>query len=142
MSYTLLPLVGLRSLVALRGVQTLLFGLKCLPAYVAVQYEEFYAAFLDMDEARKETLLREAVAFVPLSDEETAALLSFAADANGIPFGPANTKQLPPDQLFEIIVAVAMSISRIKVDLVSEEEKKKSRTLASTSERPSPDIRT
>jgi hypothetical protein len=37
---------------------------------------------------------------------------------------------MPPDQLVEMIVAVSMEIAKIKIDLVSDSEKKKSKNLA------------
>lgn len=121
----LLPLQGYKSLRALNAFHALLLGLKMLPAYMAVPYVEFYAAFETKTDAEKETALREALAFVQLSPEEVEALISFATDANGIPYGPANLANLKPDELFELIVAVCMEIGRIKIDLVSKDEKKK-----------------
>lgn len=120
-----LPLKGYKSLRALNAFHSLLLGLKMLPAHIGEDYETFFASFKDKTEAQKETLLREAVAFVQLSQEEVGALISFATDRNGVPYGPANEGNLTPDELFEVIVAVCMEIGRIKIDLVSEEEKKK-----------------
>jgi hypothetical protein len=36
-----------------------------------------------------------------------------------------NIKNLTPDEIFEIVVAVGMEFSRIKIELISEAEKKK-----------------
>lgn len=121
----LLPLQGYASLKALNAFHTLLLGLKMLPAYMSVSYQDFYASFSEKDEAQKETALREAAAFVQLSPEEVGALISFATDKNGVPYSPVNQKNLSPKDIFEIIVAVCMEIGRIKIDLVSSDEKKK-----------------
>ncbi len=125
MERKILPLIGFKSLKALNAFNALLLGLKMLPAYQAVGYESFYASFNDKTESEKEKLLREAAVFVQLQEDEVNALLSFATDKNGIPYGPTNLKNLGAKELHEIIVAVCMEIGRIKIELVTEEEKKK-----------------
>lgn len=123
-----LPLVGYKSLRALNAFHTLLLGLKMLPIYLNEDYVSFFASFKEKDDGAKEDALRQSIAFVQLSTEEVEAVVSFATDSNGIPYAASNIKNLKPDELFEIIVAVCMEIGRIKVELVSEEEKKKSLT--------------
>lgn len=132
MTVKLLPLQGYKSLKALNVFHTLLLGLKMLPAHMSADYESFYSDFGKKSEDEQETLLREAVAFVQLSPEEVEAILSFATDPNGIPYGAVNIRTLSPDAIFEIIVAVCMEIGKIKIDLISGDEKKKSRTSPST----------
>lgn len=122
----LLPLVGYKSLRAMNAFHALLLGLKMLPAYIETRYEEFFSAFQGRTDGEKESMVREAVAFVELQQDEVEALVSFAADKNGVPFGPANIRNLGPGELHEIIVAVCMEIGRIRITLVSEEEKKSS----------------
>jgi hypothetical protein len=121
-----LPLIGYKSLRALNGFHALLLGFKMLPAYIAEPYESFYAGFKDKTDAEKEKILREAVLFVQLGQDEVDAILSFAADSNGISYSKANQKNLNPRDLHEAIVAVCMEIGRINIDIVSEEEKKNS----------------
>lgn len=134
MTVKTLPLQGYKSLKALNAFSALLLGLKMLPMYRAISYEVFYEDFNEKSEGEKETFLREAVAFVQLEQDEVEALIGFACDPNGIPYGPANLKNLSPDQIHEIIVAVCMEIGRIKVTLVSESEKKKLSPSVSTLE--------
>lgn len=122
------PLVGLKALKAFQAFNRLLLGLKMLPAYIEEPYEQFYEAFLDKTDGEKETFLREALAFVDLEPFEVEAFASFAKDGNGIHYTPANLKNLKFDQIFEIVVAVGMEIGRIRVDLVSDSEKKNSQT--------------
>ncbi len=122
---TVLPLQGYRSLRVLNAFHSLLLGLKMLPAYMEESYESFHEGFKSKTEAQKETLLREAVAFVRLSPEEVEALISFSTDKNGVPFSAVNQKNLTPDEIFEVIVAVCMEIGKIKIDLVTDDEKKK-----------------
>lgn len=95
-----------------------------LPSYQSVSYEAFYESFHEKDEREKETAIREASVFVELSLEEIEALVGFVADPNGVPYGPSNVKNLGPKELHEIIVAVCMQIGKIKIDLVSSDEKK------------------
>lgn len=122
----LLPLKGYKSLKALNAFHTLLLGLKMLPAHVMTDYESFFGAFKEKTDAEKETLIREAVLFVPLENEEVESLLSFVCDKNGVPYGPHSIKNLTPDMIHEAIVAVCIEIGKIKITLLSEEEKKKS----------------
>ncbi len=119
-----LPLKGYKSLRALNAFHALLLGLKMLPAYITVAYETFYASFNDKTEAEKEKLLREAVVFVQLGEDEVSALVSFCTDKNGIPYNATNVGNLSPAELHAIIVAVCMEIGRIRIELVTEEEKK------------------
>lgn len=120
-----LPLKGYKSLRALNAFHTLLLGLKMLPAYMHQDYVTFFGSFKDKTEGEKETLLREATAFVQLSEDEVSALIAFATDKNGVPYSDVNKGNLTPDEIFEIIIAVCMEIGRIKIELVSEDEKKK-----------------
>ncbi len=122
----ILPLKGYKSLRALNGFHALLLGLKMLPAYILEPYETFYASFSEKTDEQKEKLLKEAVMFVQLGQDEVEALISFATDKNGIPYSAVNLKNLSAAEMFEIIVAVCMEIGKIKIDLVSESEKKNS----------------
>lgn len=120
----ILPLQGYKSLRALNGFHALLLGLKMLPAYIGEAYETFYASFNDKTDSEKEKLLREAVVFVKLEQDEVEALIGFSTDKNGIPYSKENLKNLSTADMFEIIVAVCMEIGRIKIELVTESEKK------------------
>lgn len=134
MGVKILELKGYKSLKALNAFNALLLGLKMLPAYVLVPYEEFFAAFQDKTEAQKEKAIREAALFVQLQEDEVEALIGFATDKNGVPYGKSNLKNLGPKDLHEIIVAVCMEIGRIRIDILSEDEKKNSPLGASKSE--------
>ena len=124
MAVQVLPLKGYKSLKALNGFHALLLGLKMLPAYIGEDYKTFYSNFEHKTEEEKEFLLKEAVLFVELSEAEVMALVCFAKDSNGVPYKSVNIGNLQIDQLHEIIVAVCMEIGRIKIDLLSESEKK------------------
>lgn len=125
MKRVILPLVGYKSLRALNAFHALLLGLKMLPAYLAEGYESFYASFNTKTDVEKENALREAAVFVQLAEDEVEALISFATDKNGIPYGKENFKNLNAGEIHEIIVGVCMEIGKIKIDIVSEQEKKK-----------------
>lgn len=119
-----LEIRGLKSLRALNAFNVLLLGLKMLPSYMGETYEDFLAKVQAMPEKDQRMLLKEAALFVELQKEEVEALLTFCVDANGVPFSSENIKNLGPDKLIEAIVEVCFEISKIKIDLVSEKEKK------------------
>ncbi len=120
-----LELKGFRSLRALNAFNTLMLGLKMLPAYMGEQYEEFFERVSLMTEEDQEKLIREASVFVELQKEEVEALLSFCTDANGVPYSAENMKNLGPKDIHEGIVAVCKEIAKIKIDLIGKAEKKK-----------------
>jgi hypothetical protein len=120
-----LPLKGYKSLRALNVFHTLLLGMKMLPINVFKSYEEYFKEFDLMTEEQKETLIREAVLFVELTPDEIEAILSFCCDSNNIPFERSNIASLTADKIHEMIVSVCLEISKIKIDMVSENEKKK-----------------
>ncbi len=124
MSRTVLELKGYKSLRALNAFHALLLGLKMLPAYQNQGYESFYASFSERTESEKETLLREAAVFVQLAEDEIAALISFCTDKNGVPYSTVNLKNLSVAELHDIVVSVCMEIGRIRIDLISSDEKK------------------
>lgn len=119
------PLVGFKSLQALNVFSTLMMGLKMLPAYRGETYEAFLERIQAMPEDDQRNMIRQAAVFVDLKQEEVEALASFAEDANGIQYGPANLKSMGPVEIVDLIVAVCMEIAKIKVNLVTEDEKKK-----------------
>lgn len=125
---TVLELKGIKSLRALNAFHTLMLGLKMLPAYMSETYEDFYAKVEEMPAKDQEKLIREAVLFVELQKEEVEAMACFCADKNGVPYTAENVKNLGPKDLVEIVVAVCIEISKIKIDFVSEKEKKNSET--------------
>lgn len=130
MKYTVLPLKGYKSLRALNVFHTLLLGMKMLPVYFNESYESFYESFKTKTDEEKEKLIREAILFVQLGQDEVEAVVAFVTDKNGIPFSSANIKNLGMDEIHEIIVAVCMEIGKIKIDILLENEKKNSQTSA------------
>ena len=118
------PLIGYKSLKALQAFHTLMLGLKMLPMYMDKGYEEFYEGVSKTSESEQEKLIREAALFVPLEKEEVQSLMGFALDPNGVPYSPENLKSLEPDKIINILVAVCLEISKIKIDFVTESEKK------------------
>jgi len=119
-----LPLRGFRSLRALNAFHTLMLGLKMLPAYAGESYEDFFARIDSMPEIDQKKMIKEAALFVERQPQEVEALVCFCADANGVPYGPENLRNLDPSQLVEIIVSVCFEVCKIKIDFLSEDEKK------------------
>lgn len=120
-----LELKGYQSLRAFQAYNALMLGLKMLPDYVGESYESFYTRLTDMSPEDQEKLIREAAFFVELRKEEIEALASFCTDKNGIAYTKHNIANLNPQELIECIVAVCVEMSKFKIDLVSEDEKKK-----------------
>ena len=118
------PLKGFKSLKALNAFHALMLGLKMLPSYMGESYEDFFARIELMPPEDQEKMIREAILFVELQKEEVEALLSFASDANGVPYDSTNMKNLGPKELHNIVAAVCMEIVKIKIDFVSKDEKK------------------
>ncbi len=115
----------MNSLRVLNAFNALMLGLKMLPAYMGETYEEFLGRIHDMPPEDQEKMIREAVHFVQLQRDELEAIMSFAEDSNGVPYCQASLKTIEADTLVNGIVAVCMQIAKMKIDLVSEDEKKK-----------------
>ncbi len=120
-----LELRGFKSIRALNTFSTLMLGIKQLPAYMGESYEDFLGRLQVMDRSGQEKIIREAILFVPLQQEEVEAVTCFCADANGVPYTAENLKSLPMKDIHEIITAVCMEVAKIKIDLIGEDEKKK-----------------
>lgn len=125
---TVLELKGYKSLRALNAYNTLLLGLKMLPAYMAETYEVFLNRLSEMPEGDQLKMFREAAMFVELSKEEVEAIVGFCADKHGVPYEAANLKNLDPKIMIDMIVAVCGAIAKMKIDFVTPNEKKKFET--------------
>ena len=123
-----LELRGYKSLRALNAFNALLLGLKMLPAYMGETYEAFLAKIHEMPFEDQLKMIREAAMFVELQKEEVEALVCFCTDKNGVPYEASNMKNLGPDQLIDIIVAVCGEIAKMKISILSDNEKKKLKT--------------
>ena len=135
-------LKGYKSMGALNAFNALLLGLKMLPMHALTPYEKFHEDFKTMDDAEKESMIRQAIAFVQLEQVEVEALVTFCSDKNGVPYNSASLKSMDLKTIHEVITAVCMKVGEIKIDLLSEQEKKKYQTFQSISEAPSQDIQT
>lgn len=119
-----LPLVDVKSFRAFNAYHKLMLGMKMLPAYMLKTYEEFLTAVQALAESDQIKIFREAAMFVDLNYDEIGALVCFCTDKNGVPYTSENLKNIGPAEMVEIVVAVCLEISKIKVDFVSEAEKK------------------
>lgn len=117
-------LKGYKSYRAFNAFHSLMLGAKMLPNYMHMSYEDFFAVIDELPPADQEKVIREAALFVKLEQEEIEALVCFCRDKNGVPYSAENLKSLGPDQIFEMIVAVCVKISKIKIDFVTKAEKK------------------
>lgn len=121
---TVKELKGYKSLRALNAFSALVLGLKMLPAYMEESYEDFLSRLKLMPESDQRKMLSQAAQFVELQNEEIEAIICFVVDENGVPYSSENIKNLGPDELINIVVEVCMRIVKIKIDFVSDSEKK------------------
>lgn len=128
MSRKVLPLKGYKSLRALNAFNALVLGLKMIPEYMTMSYEDFLNRLSGMPEADQISMLKKAALFVELQKEEVEAIVCFCTDKNGVPYEAANLKNLGPDELIDVIVSVCAEIAKMKIDFVTDNEKKKSVT--------------
>ncbi len=119
-----LDLKGYKSLRAYNVFNTLMLGLKMLPAYISEGYKEFYDRIESMSEESQLVMIQEAVKFVELQEDEIKAVVCFCCDKNGVPYTAENVKNLSHIEIMNCVVAVCVEIAKIKVDYVSESEKK------------------
>lgn len=125
-----LELKGTKSMRAFNAFQTLLLGVKMLPAYLGESFEDFYARIDSLEPEGQESIVREAAFFVELQKDELEAIMSFCCDANGVPYDSSNIKNLRPPEFIDGIVAVCMEFAKMKVSLVTEAKKKKIRNFS------------
>lgn len=123
------PLVGYKSLRALNAFHMIMMGLKMIPLYAFIPYEEFFSMFEEKTDVEKENFLREGLAFIELKEDEIEALIGFCEDPNGVAYGKSNVKNLPLKELYECCMAVLIEISRIEITFITESEKKNSTPL-------------
>ncbi len=123
-----LPIKGLNGLNALKGLSALLLGyfILALPGKQDCDdFETYFESFKTKTEADKEKILRAALLFVRIEALEVEAMMSFVQDKNGIAYSAVSIKNMPLLEMIEIIVAVCLEIGKIKVTILSEDEKKK-----------------
>lgn len=119
-----LELKGFKSLKALNVFHSLMLGLKMLPSYRHLGYEEFLESVQNMSPPDQEKLIRESALFVELERDEVEAMVCFVVDNNGVPYTSENLKNMSPDKIYEMVVAVALEVAKIKINFVTESEKK------------------
>lgn len=116
-------LKGYKAHRAFNAFHSLMLGLKMLPMYLKEDYEPFLERIQELPDAEKKKVLLAAAQFVPLDEEEIKALLYFCHDRNNVPLSET-IKNIGPDVIMECIVAVCFEISQIKIDFLTEAEKK------------------
>lgn len=133
-----LPLQGVKSLRCLNAFSALLLGMKMLPAYGHMTFEDFFDMIEAMEPEDQVKIITTGAKIVALDHEEVKAMVCFCTDKNGIPYQEANLKTLKPNELVEVIVTVCMEvIQNIHVDLITKDEKKNSNPSQLTSAVPS-----
>jgi hypothetical protein len=122
--FKLEPIKGLDSIPVLNVYQSIIIGLKMMPMYQSEKDEDFLERIHEMSEKDREKIFREGAQIVPLETDEIRKLLKFYKDKNGVPLSRENIGALTPFEIIEMIVTVCLEISRMKIDFVTEAEKK------------------
>lgn len=120
----ILPLKGPKSVRALQAFQVLVLCGNMLPEYMGMPREDYAQMADELDEEAKEKLLRKILVTIPTQDEEIYVLAGFVTDKHGVPYSKVNIDNLGPGEIVEILVAVCMALSKIKVTMLTDEEKK------------------
>ncbi len=111
------------------------------PRYRDVPWEKFYAQVQDeFTDDQKKILIIESIMIGALTREELESCVSFTKDKNGVTYNRSNIKNLNPAELIEIVSEVLLEVSKIRVKLVNESEKKNSRDSVLISEKPMSEI--
>ncbi len=131
----ILELKGYKSYMAFTAFHRLMLGLKMIPEYKLIGYEEFFNAVHKLTEPEQREMIKKASIFVTLERDEMESLISFGVDPNGVPYSKENIRDMSPDQMIDIVIAVCMEIAKIKIDFVTDAEKKNLKTGHSTSDR-------
>lgn len=129
-----LPLVGIKTLPAMTCFYRLLAGLKMIPIHdkMGASFEEFLEWISELPESEKRKMIKLALLFVDMPQDDWPSILCLAADKNGIPYGPENIKNLDIQNMVEIALEVFLRIGDIKIYMVSENEKKNLSPIQST----------
>lgn len=119
-----MELKGYDALRAYYAYVALLLGINMLPEYMMETPDSFLKRVQELPDDKLKELLYTGAKIVELDKPSVEALVCFCKDKNGIPYRAENIKNLNPLQMIDLIVAVCFEISKIKIDLVSDAEKK------------------
>lgn len=115
---------GTESMAVMNVFNALMLGMLMLPAYRSLQFEEFMGLVARMEPKEQESIVRSAIDFVRMEKEEIESVMRFCADSNGVPYSTENLKNLSPVQISECVLAVCMEYAKLKINLITEAEKK------------------
>lgn len=125
-----LDICGPKGYSAVIVFNTLMMGLKMLPAYMEETWEDFLARVQLMEPKDQKKMIREAAMFVKLEKLELADIVCFCCDKNGVPYTAENLNNLSPPEIFDVITEVAFKVSQFKIGFATEAEKKSLEILA------------
>lgn len=107
---------GLKSPAGFQVLYTLLIGVYSVPVFGINQtFDEFVKSFEKMPREQRREILAKAICITPLKEEEYLNVLSFAKDANGIPYSSENVDNLAYDEIMEIVIDVCLAYTDCKV---------------------------
>lgn len=116
---------GLKSVYAVNALSNLVYGLAIEQAHLGQDIEETFAKFEKLDEAGQREQLKHALRVVNLGQDDMLNLMSFALDANGVPFDEARVQRMQPTEILDAMLEVACKVAQtIKPRSISEDAKK------------------
>lgn len=116
---------GLKSVYAVNALYNLVFGLAAEQAHLGQDFETTFAKFEALDPKGQREQLAHAFKVVNLPVEDMLNLLSFALDANGVPYDEARAQKMKPDELMNAMLEVACKVAQtIKPRSISDNAKK------------------
>ena len=129
---SVLTLTGIAGVRAFNVFHHVILGMKMLPINLEKGYEAFLGELHEKEDQERKKFFVSGLRFVPLEDSDIEAVLKFCLDSNGVPLCRANTKSMAAQTIIEHMADVFVEISKINVDLVTDEEKKNLKTSQST----------
>jgi hypothetical protein len=126
-----MELKGVDSVKPLYAFSALMLGVKMLPDYHAVSYEDFFELIEGLSPEAQEKIIRTAAKVVELKPDEILGMALFVKDPNGVRYTAENIKNLGPRQIVDIITAVSLKVAEaMRAPILTDSEKKNSKTLA------------
>ena len=107
---------GIKSPAAYQVYFALLVGYFSVPAFgQGGRFVDFLADFKNKTIEERREILTLAANITPVADEDYLKILSFAKDANGVPIGRENIRNLTAQEILAAVVEVALAFSETEL---------------------------
>lgn len=108
---------GIKGAAAFHTAQVLLLSYYMIPTFREGKetYLEFLDRFSKMDDEEKQKVFKIGATFADLKPNEVEAVLCFAKDKNGVPYGKCNIGTLGINEFYELISEICLAVVNIKL---------------------------